>query len=106
MVDEQIIKTVKSYVYLLNQEGFDISKAFLYGSFATGKSHETSDIDVMLVSGSLDENDIQRKSRAWVLTRRIDSRIEPYLVTTERFNHDDSSPLLEIVRNQAVEIKF
>ncbi len=106
MVDEQIVNTIIRYVTLLNQEGFDITKAFLYGSFSTGKTHETSDIDLMLVSGSLDENDTEKKSRAWVLTRKVDTRIEPYIVNLERFLHDDSSPLLEIVRQQAVEIRF
>lgn len=38
MADKQIIKTIRNYIYLLNEEGFEINKAFLYGSFASGKS--------------------------------------------------------------------
>ena len=60
----------------------------------------------MLISDILEENDIQRKSKAWTLTRKIDSRIEPYLVSQKRFNIDESSPLLEIVRKDGLEIVF
>jgi uncharacterized protein len=106
MADKQIINTIRNYIRLLNREGFGINKAFLYGSFASGNTHETSDIDLMLISDNLDENDIQKKSQAWVLTRKIDCRIEPYLVSLVRFNQDESSPLLEIVRREGLEISF
>jgi predicted nucleotidyltransferase len=106
MADEQIITAIKNYIYLLNNEGFKINRAFLYGSYATGKSNESSDIDLMLISESLDENDRQKKSRAWILTKKIDSRIEPYLVNYKRFDKDENSPLFEIVRREGLEIHF
>lgn len=104
MASETVINIIKKYIQLLNEEGFGINKAFLYGSYASGQNHESSDIDLMLISDILDENDIQRKSKAWTLTQKIDRRIEPYLVSQKRFNLDDSSPLLEIVRQEGLEI--
>ena len=106
MADKQIVKSIRKYIYLLNKEGFEINKAFLYGSFATGNTHSESDIDLMLVSKKLDDNDINMKSLAWILTKKIDNRIEPYLISPDRFNNDDSSPLLEIIRKEGVEISF
>ena len=105
MADQQIINIIKNYIQLLNSEGFGISKAFLYGSFAAGNDTESSDIDLMLLSNSLSDNDVDKKSRAWVLTRKVDSRIEPYLVNLKRFQTDDSSPLIEIVKKEGVEIE-
>lgn len=104
MADQQIINKIRCYIHLLNSEGFGISKAFLYGSFATGQNNESSDIDLMLLSNTINENDIKKKSRAWVLTRKIDSRIEPYLINLHRFETDNTSPLIEIVKNEGVEI--
>jgi predicted nucleotidyltransferase len=104
MADQQIINKIKDYIHLLNSEGFGICKAFLYGSFATGYNTESSDIDLMLLSKTIKEGDIAKKSRAWVLTRNIDSRIEPYLINFKRFETDDSSPLVEIVKNEGVEV--
>lgn len=106
MADEQIITAIKNYIYLLNDEGFGINRAFLYGSYASGKNSESSDIDLMLLSESLDEKDNQKKSRAWILTKKIDSRIEPYLVNINRFDKDENSPLFEIVRREGLEIHF
>lgn len=104
MADQQIINIIKNYIQLLNSEGFGICKAFLYGSFAAGNYSESSDIDLMLLSNSLNDNDVDKKSRAWVLTRKVDSRIEPYLVNLKRFQADDSSPLIEMVKKEGLEI--
>ncbi len=106
MANERIINIIKKYILLLNDEGFGINKAFLYGSYATGANVEDSDIDLMLVSGLISDNDIQKKSRAWILTRDVDTRIEPYLVSLNRFKNDESSPLIEAVKREGIEIQL
>ncbi|MCB0807146.1 MAG: nucleotidyltransferase domain-containing protein [Bacteroidales bacterium] len=106
MVSEEILKAAKKYIHLLNGDGFKINKAFLYGSYATGKATRSSDIDLMLISSYEIENDLEKKSRAWVLTRQVDSRIEPYIVSFERFANDDVSPVIEMVRREGIEIDF
>lgn len=106
MVDPHILNLLGDYINLLNNEGFAIGRAFLYGSYVTGRNTASSDIDVLLVLGSTDEPDIRKKSRAWALTRKVDSRIEPYLISAHRFDHDESSPLFEIVRREGIEIRF
>lgn len=58
----------------------------------------------MLVSGLMSDNDIEKKSRAWILTKDVDTRIEPYLISMNRFNKDDISPLIEVVRREGIEI--
>lgn len=104
MADEKVINIIRRYIYLLNNEGFGIDKAFLYGSYASGSNSENSDIDLMLVSGLISDNDIQKKSRAWILTKDVDTRIEPYLISTTRFTKDDISPLIEVVKREGIEI--
>ena len=104
MADEKVINIIRRYIYLLNNEGFGIDKAFLYGSYASGSNSENSYIDLMLVSGLISDNDIQKKSRAWILTKDVDTRIEPYLISTNRFTKDDISPLIEVVKREGIEI--
>ncbi|HNQ83132.1 MAG TPA: nucleotidyltransferase domain-containing protein [Bacteroidales bacterium] len=104
MADEKVINIIRRYVYLLDIEGLGIDKAFLYGSYASGSNSENSDIDLMLVSGLISDNDIQKKSRAWILTKDVDTRIEPYLISTTRFTKDDISPLIEVVKREGIEI--
>lgn len=106
MADQKIINSLKKYIQILNSEGFEITRAFLYGSQVSGNAHEASDIDLMLISKNLDDNDVKKKSKAWTLTRNEDTRIEPYLVSQSRFEGDMTTPLLEVIRNQGLEIQF
>jgi predicted nucleotidyltransferase len=106
MADAQVISKIRKYIYLLNSEGLGNSRAFLFGSFASGTNTESSDIDLMLVSDSLDEKDIGKKSLAWILTKGIDYRIEPYLINLNRFLTDENSPIIQVVKEKGIEIAF
>ena len=106
MVQKEIIDKIKSCIFYLTNNGYVINKAFLYGSFARNEAYEDSDIDLMLVSDTFDNSSIEDKANVWVLTSDIDSRIEPYMVGTKRFLTDNYSPLLEIVRQEGIEIEI
>ncbi|GAI21677.1 unnamed protein product, partial [marine sediment metagenome] len=86
MASKEIIGKVKKYIEILNQSGLKIDKAFLYGSTARNEEGRDSDIDVMLVSRDFDDkSDDQTIGLIWRLTRRVDSRIEPFAVGLKRF---------------------
>jgi len=42
--------------------------------------------------------------RIWSLTRKVNSKIEPYLVGRVRFNDNVDSPLIDLVKRTGVEI--
>lgn len=99
MARKETIDIVTKYLKILKESGFQIDKAFLFGSAARNEDHEESDIDVMLVSKRFDDStDDTAYGLIWRLTRRVDSRIEPYAVGLSRFDNDDVSPLLQIVK--------
>ena len=104
MSQKQVIEILKKYIHILYNEGIPIKKAFLYGSYAKDEASPESDIDVMLVSEIFEKNDDQLIGKTWRLTTKVDSRIEPFIVGTTRFLTDDYSPLLEIVRQEGIEI--
>ena len=106
MLEKQIIDIVKAYVSALNKSGISVQKAFLYGSYARGEATEDSDIDIMLISSIFDKNDMDARIKAWSLTRQVDIRIEPYTVGLQKFLTDEVSPLLQIVKQEGIEIKF
>lgn len=97
-----IIEKVNRYLLLLKENGIDIDKAFLYGSFAKGENNENSDIDVLLVSKMFESANDKATGIAWKITRQVDSRIEPYLIGLEKFNNDDVSPLLQIIKQEGI----
>lgn len=106
MAQREVIKLLQLYIQMLNESGLQIDKAFLYGSFARNEARDDSDIDVMLVSGNFDNNDIKAKAKAWQLTPKVDLRIEPFTIGSKRFFSDDDSALVDQVKKEGIEIIF
>ena len=104
MSKEEIIALIKRYVEILNSEGFSVRKAFLFGSYSTNTATDNSDIDVMIVSDKFDENDDVAVGRMWLLTRKINIKIEPFLVGIKKFKEDNTSPLLSTIKLNGIEV--
>ncbi len=57
MLDKKVaIKTAHSFVEDCRKEGLNFHKVLIFGSVATNKAHEWSDIDLLLVSDQFNEN--------------------------------------------------
>ena len=104
MDKKAIIILVKQYLNLLSKEGIMIDKAFLYGSYAKDIATAKSDIDLLLVSNNFDDSNDMLVGKIWYLTKKISSKIEPYIISSLRFNSDETSPLIQIVKNEGLEI--
>jgi len=104
MVEKSIIEIIKKYLELLKDEGVIIDRAFLYGSYAKNQFNSESDIDLMLVSGVIDSSNDNIIGKIWALTQKVNSRIEPFLVSADNFYNDDVSPIIQLVRDEGIEI--
>jgi uncharacterized protein len=82
---ESVLKKAAEYVREADKF-FSIRKAILFGSFAYGKPHKYSDIDIALVSDDFEyfpeDLALQQLSR---LARHVDSSISPVVLTTEEY---------------------
>ena len=101
MAQREIIEILKKYILILRSEGIVIDKAYLYGSCLINAANEESDIDVMLIT---DSDDDYTAGKIWSLTKRVNSKIEPFLVSKTRFYQDVESPLIDLVKNTGLEI--
>jgi predicted nucleotidyltransferase len=104
MLQQDAINIVRQYVTNLNNGGILIFKAYLFGSYARNEATENSDIDVMLVSDAFDTDDDLILSKPWSPKFRVDYRIEPIAVGKKRFQTEDSSPIIEIVKKEGLEV--
>jgi predicted nucleotidyltransferase len=104
MSKTETISILKKYIALLNTEGIEVSQAFLFGSYSTNEAREDSDIDVLIVSDKLNESDDQTIGKAWMLTRKINTRIEPLFINSTRFYSNENSPLIENIRDKGIKI--
>lgn len=102
MAKIEVIELLKSFIFLLRSEGIQIDKAFLYGSYLNNTATTDSDIDLMIVTDT--DTDDYVTGKIWNLTKKVNSRIEPYLISASRFYSKDNSPLIDLVKNTGLEI--
>lgn len=105
MADRSIIEVVRSYLYVLDEDGIDVRFGVLYGSQANGSAGEWSDIDLVVVSPYFDRyRDHKDVERLWVLTLKTDTRIEPVACGLKEWEQDDSRAIIEIARREGLRI--
>jgi predicted nucleotidyltransferase len=102
MAKNEVVAILRTYIYLLRSEGISVDKAFLYGSYLSNSATNDSDIDLLIVSE--DVNDDYLVGKIWNLTKKVNSKIEPFLVGTNRFYGTENSPLVDLVKRTGLEI--
>ena len=102
-MDKNIDIAVSKYLELIREKFSGIESAYLFGSYAKGKSTDDSDIDLALIFTNLDDSsrfDIQ--VQLMLLAAKIDSRIEPHPISPEDFN--SGNPFVVEIRKTGIEI--
>ena len=107
MVNESVINGVRKYLRALQDQGIAVKFGVIFGSQLTGKADEWSDIDLLVVSPSFDE----QRSRGdidmlWRLAARTDNRIEPIPCGELQWFEDDTSAIIEVARRKGETVTF
>ena len=99
MVEESIVKSVRSYLKAVQLRGIAVKFGVIFGSNATGEANENSDIDLIVVSPEFD-NDRQREDvdTLWRVAARTDNRVEPIACGEKQWVEDDGSEIIEVAR--------
>lgn len=100
MPKNEIIETLKEYVNVLFLNGIDIKFAYLYGSHAKNTQNINSDIDLMIITNQ--EYDDYMIGKIWNLTRKVNTRIEPYVINYDKFIQDNTSPLIAAIKEEGI----
>ncbi|GBD90885.1 nucleotidyltransferase domain protein [bacterium BMS3Abin04] len=105
MAATNVKKIIKKYISELRKNGIEISKVFLFGSFAYGQPNSDSDIDLLIVSPQFDNMERDEYSaKLWLATEFVDYIIEPIGIGDKFFNSGKFSPLLDLVKSKGIEI--
>lgn len=102
-MDKNIDAALTKYLDLIKDKFPEIESAYLFGSYAKGKSTEDSDIDLALIFTNLDDSkrfDIQ--VQLMLLAAKIDSRIEPHPISHEDFN--SGNPFVAEIKKTGIEL--
>ncbi len=101
MVEKSVVKVVKKYLLALAEQGVPVKAGVLFGSYATGKPHEWSDIDLLVISPRFD---LKKKRKdidlLWHVAADVDTRIEPIAVGERQFKEDNTSFIIDIARRE------
>jgi predicted nucleotidyltransferase len=87
--DRKIEKSVKSYIEKLEGIGIHVQQAILFGSYASGKNDEWSDIDLAIVSDDFAGNRFEDRNKIRKITLQVNSDISPMPFRPEDFNDSD-----------------
>ena len=104
MANKKIIELSKKYIALLKTEGISVEKVFLYGSYSSDTATDHSDIDLLIVTNNVDVDDDFIVGKIWKLTRKISTKIEPFLIGFNRFEQSNNSPLIDFIKKKGIEI--
>lgn len=88
-IPNNILKSIKEYIQILNKNGVVITQAILFGSYANGRYSEFSDIDVALVSDQFEGIRFNDRNRIRKYKFEINPDIEPLPFTQANFTKDD-----------------
>jgi uncharacterized protein len=86
MDKETVLKIAERYLYfLVKEKKYDIKKAYLFGSYAMGKEHKESDIDLALIIPN-NSDTLELQIQFMFLSRGFSVDIEPHPIKEEDFN--------------------
>jgi uncharacterized protein len=96
-------KVIRKYAKKLEKENFSFHSIYLFGSYAKGKVHKWSDIDIAVVSDEIRKDWDNNRKRLWKLRMGVDTRIEPHGFSREDFENE-SSPMAYEIKKTGVRI--
>lgn len=103
-INADIRKKVLKFRELLEKEGIFVSKVIVFGSYAKNKAGKESDIDVCIVSPEFGRDSVEELQYLLKQRRNIDSRIEPFPVSSREYENS-LSPIISEIRKFGKEIK-
>lgn len=104
MVEPEIEQVISKFAKAVFVKGIHIDKIILYGSYALGKAHKDSDIDIAVISPDFGKDRYEEGRTLFQIAWRIDSRLEPIPISSESYKNDLWIPLVHEINQKGVEV--
>lgn len=100
---KEISEKVEAFIDLLEKEGVDVDKAFVFGSHAFGAPKPWSDIDVCVVSSQFGKDSFAESVYLAGIASHIDLMIEAHPYSPEDFK-EKYDPLADQIRKHGIKV--
>jgi predicted nucleotidyltransferase len=97
------IAKIYEFLQLLKQQGFNISRAILFGSYAKGAANPDSDIDIAIVSTHFGQDVAEEMMLLRKIALKVDSHIEPVPLSPEDLD-DNLSTLTQEIKRYGIDV--
>jgi len=103
-IPKKVKKEINKFIKVLRKDNLPIDKVFLFGSYAKGKQHKWSDVDVCVISPKF--------KNTWAAMRYLWQRrpsdklcaIEPVGLSPKDFD-DEFSTLVKEIKNHGIRVR-
>ena len=95
------IKIIKKYIKFLQENNYEVQKAYIFGSYAKGNYDDNSDIDLAIILKNL-KNGFNIQVNLMKIRRKFDTRIEPHPFDEKDFN--SSNPLVNEILSTGIKV--
>lgn len=100
---DEAIAVIGTFLENIRQE-LPIERAYLFGSYATGRNRDYSDIDLAIVTPVLnDENSLAINQRIFRRAMRYNLDLEPICFSPEEFEKEEL-PIVVDIKRTGIEI--
>ncbi len=73
-----VLRKIQEYADILRENGINVWRLYLFGSFASGAAEEHSDIDLAIFFNQANIDSFHEDLKLMRLRRQVDLRIEPH----------------------------
>ena len=99
--EKDLMQYITDYIFECNRLGVHFKKVILFGSYALNRAHESSDIDLALVSDDFSGRRIDDRSKISGANVKF-ADIEPHLYSSRYF--EESDPFIEEIKRTGKEL--
>jgi predicted nucleotidyltransferase len=101
MDKREAIKIVNDYIKYIQTNSISVKTAYVFGSYASGKFTDDSDIDLALIMENI-EDTFDMQVQLMMLRRNIETIIEPHPIDISEFQ--SGNPFAEEIMRTGIKI--
>ena len=104
-MDKEVFNTVRPYIQKVAENFNNLTKVYLFGSYAKNNQVVDSDIDIAFIMNNLEDSDkYEMQVQLLWLASEFDTRIEPHPISNKDFI--SKNPFAREIERTGIEIDF